>query len=131
MFHSLSLDLYIVEVVTFGFTNASSVLVSFISIWCFLLSLFWQSLWGVISSSGMLLSWRWFTMARCMVLCGEWLPDGLFPSFCHYGDICCLQIKWPLLIWNSFLFWKAGQKYLSIINSNSSYFLICRDGVWY
>ena len=40
MFHSLSLDLYIVEVVTFGFTNASSVLVSFISIWCFLLSLF-------------------------------------------------------------------------------------------
>ena len=27
------------------------------------------------SSFGMLLNWRWFTMARCMVLCGKWLLE--------------------------------------------------------
>ena len=100
-------------------------LVLFTSSWCYMLSLFWLSLWLVISSSGMLLSWRWFTMARCMVLCGKWLPEGLFPFFCHYGDLCCLQLKWPLLMWKYFLFWKAGQKYPSIIN-----FYILRTS-WY
>ena len=66
------------------------------------------------SSFGMLLNWRWFTMARCMVLCGNWLLEeynsvvifwSLVSQFTFFVLICVLN--WGDLLFCSYLYFDS------------------------